>query len=86
MAYDFRCSICEKRISRGWFCYKCYSAHKEDILSKKEWTKVMQNWEQQRRRYEKNEPPMTYLGSEWDIALVDGKYKLVPTQEHFEDS
>lgn len=44
------CSICERVISRGWYCYKCYKEHQIDIESNKPWTRFVQNEEKRRRR------------------------------------
>lgn len=46
----FLCSICEKTIYYGWYCYTCYKKFKLEIESKKPWAKYLQNEEKRRRR------------------------------------
>lgn len=58
------CSICERYINRDWYCYSCYHKYKEDIESKKSWTKFLQNEEKRRRR----QPVLWYLDRQHDIS------------------
>ena len=46
----FLCSICERTISRGWYCYPCYKEHQKDIEANEPWTRFVQNEEKRRRR------------------------------------
>lgn len=54
----FLCSICEREITRGWYCYKCYIEYRQDIESNQPWTRFLQNQEKRRRR----EPIFIYIG------------------------
>jgi hypothetical protein len=60
-----QCSICECNISRGWFCRKCYELWKDNILSKKQWVRYLQNYESRRRRQPQLQ--IIYLGDMFDI-------------------
>lgn len=70
---SYKCAICENKIYRfdRYFCFHCYSLFKEDIRSKKEWTRFVVNEEAKRRRKEKSEWEnsigIVYLGDEYDI-------------------
>jgi len=63
---EWRCSICERVISRGWYCYKCYQAYKADILVKSPWTRYLQNLEMERRRTKQVEE--INLGAKYNIS------------------
>ena len=69
----YRCAICDTRIYRPnrYFCWHCYDLYKDDIRSKKEWTKFVVSEESKRRRrtrYElDNSITFVYLGNKWDI-------------------
>lgn len=75
---EYLCSICERRISRGWYCYHCYQKYREDIEANEPWTRFVQSEEKERRR----RPTLTlvYLGDKWDISddrrlvIRDGYY------------
>ena len=66
----FRCSICETRIYRGWFCWKCYKKWQDDILSNKRWTRFLLNEERVRRYRAEKEPKIVLLGDKWDIDTL----------------
>ena len=61
---EFRCSICERRINRGWYCYTCYQEHREDIETNQSWTRYVQNEEKRRRR----QPVIPRIDGECDVA------------------
>jgi len=63
---EFLCSICLKRISRGWYCPKCYKEHKEAIQAKAPWTRFLQYEEKNRRR--RPTLALVYLGDRYDIS------------------
>ena len=61
----------------------CYFAWQEDILNKAEWTIYLRNLEG-RRRYRisdmtKNNINYIHLGDDFDLAMIDGNFKLVST-------
>lgn len=70
---NYRCAICETRIYRPnrYFCWSCYDLFKDDIRSKKEWSRFVVSEESKRRRREKSERDhlisFIYLGDKWDI-------------------
>lgn len=66
---EFKCSICERRISRGWYCYNCYKEYRTEIEANEPWTRFLQNEEKRRRR----KPSLLYLG---EIALGIGLWQV----------
>jgi len=60
----FLCSVCEKEISRGWYCYKCYKEFRGDIEANVPWTRFVQNEEKRRRR----QPEFFHLFEGYDFS------------------
>lgn len=61
----------------------CYFAWQEDIINKTEWTIYLTKLERH-RRYRikdmvKNNITYVHLSDEFDLAMIDGKPKLIPT-------
>lgn len=63
---EFLCSICERRIIKGWYCYRCYIEFRSEIEDNLPWTRYIQNLEKRRRR--EPTPPIVYLGDRFDIT------------------
>jgi len=65
----FRCAICETRVyhPNRYFCFSCYSKFVDAIRAKEEWTKFIVSEESKRRRREKRDSVLVYLGNKWDI-------------------
>lgn len=79
MSEGFICAICERRINSKFFCWKCYSRFKKEILSKEKWVRYLYNKEAQRRYLirrtkEGKLPRIIRLGNKWDIG---GNNKLI---------
>ena len=90
MAYE--CALCGTKLGENpltYWCSKCYADWRKDIINRKEWTLYLQRLES-RRRY--GETTMRELGiklihlnGKFDIAVVNGKTKLVPTNEYYNE-
>ena len=59
------CSICEKRIFRGYFCLSCFRTYKQEIFDNVPWIKVLIKLERKRRKT--RELDVVYLGDTYDI-------------------
>ncbi len=76
----YECCLCSTDIShksaKTFWCSRCYSDFKEDILAKKPWCVWLQNEEAKRRYRQKDIAKLgityIYIGNEYDLS-EDGK-------------
>ena len=88
----YECCLCGVVLGENpkiFWCSKCYSDWKDDILNRKEWTLYLQRLEKNRRYGEKTKNDLgvqlVYLSDKFEIAMVNNKVKLVPTKEYFDE-
>lgn len=83
------CCICGVGLhtenAQHYFCKKCWHEWKDSILSKEPWITCCINDERRQRRRALEDKVLIYLGSEYEVAEVNGGYKIVPTKDHFEE-
>ena len=72
-----------------YWCSRCYADWKEAILNKEPWTVFLVNLESRRRYREWDMRDLgimyIYIGDRYDIAVVNGKNKLIKTEEFYEE-
>lgn len=70
-----RCVICEQPTSGSLeFCQKDYKKFKDDIISKKPWTKALKNDSQRERRRQLREAENTSLDAIMDKQFERNRY------------
>ncbi len=92
----YECAICGVTLHtenpKIYFCSQCYRDWEKEIKAKCEWVTCLVNFESRRRRQDtylekgqKKRAELVWFGSDFDVGMINGKVKLIPTKQHFEE-